>query len=311
MNESNENAVSSLGNQGSQEFDSLISGNDPVAGQQQGTTPPATGENVAQTSDAGGTIPKKALKPDEGQAAPVTPPAAQPSPQQTQADIIRATAEAVAQAHMRGRTEAQPAAQPTQAELSPEEFTRKYNVTRANEDLIATILSADPKKASAALDQYGQNLVKQAILMTMELQDANLSKLRSDVDPHIKSWQSYQQERAAQAAEQRFFTSAPDLSQERDLVMELKDAFIAKVQAGQVRFENEQQAFQAVANAARTILKRVNPQWGQGTPAAGQPAPTTGQPARRMSVASSTGRSGTNAATAKSDVDLVFGADAR
>lgn len=311
MPNDNDNPVSSLGNQGSNELDSMLSGDTQsgVAGNKQdvGST---SGENLGSTSDAAG-IPKKALPKDDGQQAAQSAATSQSTlpAGQTQADLIRATAEAVAQAHIRAtQQQQQQQAQPQKKELSPDEFNRKYNVTRANEELVATILSGDPKKAAIALDQYGQNLVKQAILMTMELNDENLTKFREEVNPHLQSWQSYRQQQEHVAAENRFYQFAPDLAQERELVTELKDAFITKVKSGQVRFNNEHEAFTAVANAARSILKKVNPSWGQG---GGQQAQTTGQPTgRRMSVASSTGRSGTPQATAKSDVDLVFGADA-
>lgn len=318
-----DNPVSTMGNQGSKDFDSAIS----ETTQQQGTTQESSSpiENVQATNASQGMIPRKQAPKDDGdvqavpqavpqgdattQTQPTAPAATTP---QTQADIIRATAEAVAQAHVRAQQAQQPTVQaPAEKELSPEEFNKKFSVTRANEELVTTILGPDPRKAALALDQYGQNLVKQAILMTMELQGAELGRFRQEVTPHLQSWQTYQREREARAAEERFFKSAPDLANEKELVMELKDAFIAKVQAGQVRFTNETEAFNAVANAARSILKRVNPAWGQAGAATSQ-APTQGQPqARRMSVASTTGRSGSGQAAAKSDADLVFGADAR
>jgi hypothetical protein len=313
----NDNPVGSMGSQGSQDFDSMITtpqgGSTPPPSQDGGGHP---GENLGAQNDAAGKLPQKSLTPDAGQAPDgqggQTAPSATPPAAQSQADIIRATAEAVAAAHVRGQQsqQHQPQGPAPKADLSPQEFQQKYNVTRANEELVSTILGQDPRKAAAALDQYGQNLVKQAILMTMELNEANLGKFREEVNPHLQSWQTYQRQQEAVAAEGRFFKAAPDLAGEKDLVMELKDAYLAKVQAGQIRFANEQEAFNAVANAARTILKRVNPAWGQGQ-SGGQQAPTTGQqPGRRMSVASTTGRSGTGQAAAKSDVDMVFGADA-
>jgi hypothetical protein len=295
MQNETDNPVPSLGDQGSQTFSDVI-------------IPPVgpTGENTQQTSDAGGRLPQKSA--DDGQQS-VTQPKQTTAAEQSQADIIRATAEAVAAAHVRGAQSAAQPAMPSQKDISPEDFAKKYNVTRANEELVATILGNDPKRAALALDQYGQNLVKQAILMTMELNSNELTRFRGEIDPHIQSWQSYRAQQEAVAAEQRFFSYAPDLANEKALVMELKDAFITKVRAGQVQFANENEAFSAVANAARTILKKVNPSW---TPTAGnQSGPTGGQQTgRRMSVASSTGRSGTPQATAKSDVESVFGPDA-
>lgn len=308
-----ENPVGTLGNQGSQDFEAMTSGNNQSQQQSSQNSGVPAGEQLSAQNDASGAKPTKAL-PQETSAGQTPSPSGnqQPTVQQSQADIIRATADAVAQAHIRAQQEltAQQRAAAPAPELSPEEFNKKFSVTRANEELVTTILGQDPKKAALALDQYGQNLVKQAILMTLELSEAKLGKFREEVTPHVTAWQKHLQEQQTIAAEQRFFQSAPDLQAEKDLVMELKDAFIAKVQAGQVSFKNEQEAFAAVANAARTILKRVNPQWGANG-AANNSAPAAGQSqGRRMSAASSAGRSGTSQAAAKSDVDLVFGSDA-
>ena len=305
-----QNPVTSMGSQGSQDFDSLTSGTSPQTNQKQTPMAPVSeglpGEQLSDVTGAGKPAKSLPQTTESGQQPGTTPPG------MSQADIIRATAEAVAKAHMAGQQSQQQ--QQVQAprgtqDLSPEEFNKKFSVIRANEELVTTILGQDSKKAAIALDTYGQNLVKQAILMAMELTESNLGKFREEVNPHITSWQQYRQQQETVAAEQRFFKSAPDLANERDLVMELKDAFIARVRAGQVRFTNEAEAYSAVANAARSILKRVNPQWGAASGT--QVASTTGQhQGRQMSAASSAGRSGTPMATAKSDVDLVFGADA-
>lgn len=94
--------------------------------------------------------------------------------------------------------------------------------------------------------------------------------------------------------------------------MEMKDAFLAKVQSGQVRFENEQQAFQAVANATQSILQRVG--GGRGQTQTGQGTQQQQQTStRQMAAASSAGRTATGQTTAtkKDVVEEVFGADAR
>jgi hypothetical protein len=289
MPEGNDNPNTALGSQGSQEFNEIITTPAPAAAP--AAAPVETTKPVETASTSQATQP------------PPTPSASGPS----QAEIIRATAEAVAQAHLRGRTEATPT---PAKELSPEEFNRKYNVTRAHEELVTAIIGQDPKKAVAALDAYGQGLVKQAILMAMELSDANLGRYRDEVNPKLTAWEQYRSQQEAVAAEGRFYQFAPDLANERELINEIKDSFIAKVRAGQVKFSSEPEAFKAVAETARTILKKVNPSWGQGGGAS--QAQTQGQQqGRHMSVASSTGRSGTGQATVKSDAELVFGADAR
>lgn len=283
-------------------------------GQQTSTAQPSQAGNQVQAGQ--GTGDGQQQQGTQGQAAPV----------QSQADIIKATADAIvnAQNDAARRQQANRSAEPARP-LTADEFNAKYKVARAQPELVSTILGGDPVKAAAALNAYGQDLVQQAVLMTLDLAKADVDKVRGEFQPHIQSWQQYQQQVQAQQAESRFFTAHADLATEKDLVLELKDAFIAKVQAGQIRFENEQQAFQTVANAARNILQRIR---GTGTNGnagtngggtgggTGQTTNGTGQtggtpPGRQMSAATSAGRTGTGQATVKTDGEHVFGTDWR
>tara|TARA_R110000868_G_scaffold323676_1_gene584596 strand:+ start:196 stop:1194 length:999 start_codon:yes stop_codon:yes gene_type:complete len=320
---------SALGNQGSQDFASMVSvggsqgpstaGKSPVPGGATGPSgvPTKTAAQIdAEQGVVDGTLttPETGAQPGQvtnplqagqGGDGTTTPPAAQ-----TNSDVIKATVDAMIAAQNAARQQQAPAQQQAEKTLSPQEFDAKYKVARANQELVTTILGQDPVKAASALNTYGQNLVQQAVLMALDLTDANVSKVRSEFAPHISSWQNHQQQIQAQQAEDRFFKGHPDLNAERDLVMELKDAYIAKVQSGQVRFNNEQEAFSTVANAARNILTKIRggaaaPGGGQGGQGNVPAAPSTGS--RQMSAAASAGRTGTGRAAVKTDGEQVFG----
>jgi len=306
--ETNNNPDSSIGNQGSQDFNSLVGGSD---GGQRGQSHTEQKAPVTPADYAPAAQVQEPAMQDNQQPATTTPAAPTAVPQQSQADIIKATAEAIVNAQRAAQPQQPQAAPRTNQDLSPEEFNRKFGVTRANEQLVQTILGSDPKAAAAALDTYGQNLVKQAVLMALEVADASVAKVKGEFEPHINSWQQYHQTVREKALEQEFFTAHPDLANERELVKEMTDAMMAKKAAGQLQINNKQEAFSAVATATRHILTKYG--WngkggGQQAPATGQATPTGG---RQMSAASSAGRSGSGTATAKTDVDAVFGEFAR
>ena len=306
MEPTNNNPTASVGDQGSQDFASMIGNPTPTP-----TTPTQTAVPSQNASTPASPAPTQEFVIDTTKGdAPVQTQTAPVVPQQSHADIIKATADAIVNAQQRAtQTQQQAQAPRTNADLSPQEFNNKFKVVQVTEKHVADLLNQDPKVAAASLNSLLQGTVQQAVLMALEIADANVAKVKSDFEPDINSWRSYENERRQKAAEDRFFKTHADLANERELVMELKDAFIARVRAGQVSFKDETEAFSAVAAAARNILTRV-----RGGAQGGQSAnPATGQQAngRQMSAASSAGRSGTGAATAKSDVDLIFGAEAR
>ena len=88
------------------------------------------------------------------------------------------------------------------------------------------------------------------------------------------------------------------------------DSIKAKKDAGAVSFSSDEQVFEAVAAASRKLLARMNT---QASSASGKHTQTqnNGQPSRQMAQVSTSGRSGTGQTATRSDVDEVFGADAR
>lgn len=235
--------------------------------------------------------------------------AGQQQQQPLTADIIKGVVEAT----IRGSQPAQ--RQEPAKELSTEDFNKKFGIVNVTEAHIAQLLDQDPKKAAFALNQLLQANTAAAVRMAMELNNAELSKVRGEFDPHIKSWQAYQQEQRNTQAENQFFANNADLKDERDLVMTVKDAMIAKVQSGQIKFNTQEEAFQAVATACKQILTRMKGT-GAGTAvgttgATQQVLSTGGQGTRQMSAASAAGRSGSGNAVTKNAAEEIFGADAR
>lgn len=304
-----------LADQGASDFAQVATFEGGGGNAAQTSTPQGAGTQAPAQQTPAATIPP---------AAPVTPGAVTPTAAPTPAAvpdysaIIKSTVDATANAM---RQQAAPVQQPRPQEVTPQDFDRKYGIVRPTEQMLTQILGQDPKTAVQTLDTLFQANLTASLRMSNDLVEAKLAELNGRYEPHLKSWQQHQQQQQNQAAEDAFFKANPDLVAERDIVMEMKDAFLAKVQAGQVRFNTTEEAFSAVANATRQILTKVRgTSGGQTQPGqqqhasngtgGGAPAP---QPAgRQMSTASSAGRTGTGQATAKkSVVDEVFGMDAR
>jgi hypothetical protein len=283
-----------IAHQGESDFTELTSGS---------STAPAkiapTQESTTQIQPQTGTTPTGA----EQQTQTPTPPAA---PSTT---IDPKMLESIVSAAVRGsQPQTQAVAQP-EKQLTDEEFNKKFGVVSVTPEHIAQLLDQDPKKAAVALNNLLQGVARQAVLMNQELTAAEVSRMRGEIDPHIKSWQTYQREVREQQVEAKFFKTYPDLANERDLVMTIKDSLIAKVQAGQLTFASEDEALKAVATATAATLARLNKT--AATAGTTQNTQTTGQnTGRQMSAASTAGRSGTGQATAKSDVEQIFGNDA-
>lgn len=308
-----------LADQGASDFSNITNAAGGGAGTPATPTPqgPATNTPAQQTgAPAGDQTQQGGVTPQQPAAAPVTLTPVPGTPDYNA--IIKSTVDATAQAFRQQAPTPVPAAP---VEITPQDFDRKYGIVRPTEQMLTAILGQDPKQGVVALDSLFQANLTASLRMANDLVEAKLAELNGRYEPHLKSWQQQQQQQQNAAAENAFFQKNPDLVAERDLVMEMKDAFLAKVAAGQVRFNTTDEAFSAVANATRNLLTKVRGNSGAGQTQTGQqqagngggggsqtPAPS----GRQMSAASSAGRTGTGQATAsKSVVDEVFGMDAR
>lgn len=344
----NDNATdSALGSQGNQDFSALVSGQpNPTPTPSSTPTPsptPASSSNgggnrgvvpgvpditppapTSRPAGPGGDAPAPGAVPSADNTAPGAPgvpgPGAQPvapGTQPNQNDVVGAAVEAAIRATR--EQQSAPAGQPQPKQLTDQEFNAKYRVVSVTPQHMTAILDQDPVKAAASMNQLIQGAVTQALLMSADIAAAEAAKVRDEFSPHINSWQSHQKSIREKEAETQFYTAYPQLNEERALVNEIKDAYIARVRSGQVKFTTPQEAFAAVANTATNMLIKFGKLSPTGQPLAGvagsngSSTPSPGQPpARQMSAASSAGRTGTGQpAAAQTTVDAVFGADAR
>lgn len=300
-------APSPLETQGGDDFSSLIGGQESSVKTTQ--TKETTQQDPSQT-------PKTISKPVEAEKTGTgqqqqTP---QTGQQTQQAGIDPKVIEDIVAASTRGvqKATAEKAEQRAEdkKEMSPAEFNAKYGITPVTPAHIAAILDQDPAKAAAALNDLMVAAVRSAVLMSKDVFESQLAKQRAEVEPHLKSWQSFQARQREEAAQTAFYAKYPDLKDERELVQEMIDSIKAKKDAGVVSFSSDEQVFEAVAAASRKLLARMNTQ-AQGASGKSTAQQNNGQPQRQMAQVSTSGRSGTGQTAAKSDVDEVFGADAR
>ena len=308
-----------LSNQGANEFTEMI-------GKQPGDTSQAQG---AQGSGQGGGTPQKTAaqadktgqqqqgQGDQGQqqggdGTGVTKTAAT-------ATLTKEELASIVDSAVRGGTQAAAAAASSSPqvrqdakELTPAEFNAKYGIVTITPEHMQALLDTDPKKAAVVLNNLLQAQLRAGVLMSKDLFEAELQKMRGEFEPHLRSWQTQQAKIADQEAEESFFKSFPDLKDERELVMEMKDAVLARINSGQHNFgkpgtpEFGQKAFQAVAEASRKLVARMNKQTSGATK---QQSSSQGQGSRQMTAASAAGRSGTGQTAGTSDEAKIFGED--
>ena len=260
------------------------------------TTQPVKKEGVQETAPAQET---QVAKPAEAtSAAPTTPkPGIDP-------EMVRSIVEATAAGLEKKNA---PQGRQPDRELTAQEFIAKYGIPQVDAKVMQAILDADPAKGAAAMQNLLLQAVRAGALISKDVYSADIQKFRSEVDPHISEFKSFQQQRAEEAAVKAFYSEYKDLVGEEALVEEMTAALNARVISGQMKpFATQAEANKAVADAARKLVARMNkPGAGQG---AAQPATP---PTRQMSAALSAGRSGTGQPATKSVAEEVFGADAR
>lgn len=264
-------------------------------------------EQAEMTQTATETAQPATTAPATQTQAAVTPPAAQPAT--TNAETIRSIVEATV-AGM-GKVNTQQTQATPERELTTAEFNAKYGIPTVDAAFMQRILDADPAKGAQALQSLIIQAVRSGALISKDLFSSDLQKFRGEVEPSMKYYQTEQIRKREEALRTEFYTLNPDLKGEEALVDELTAAMVARVNAGQLKISSKEEGFRMVADGAKKIVARMNKpitggtQQGQGTAQAAAPA------TRQMSAASSAGRSGTGQPTKKSDVEEIFGADAR
>lgn len=305
-------APAPLENQGNDDFSSML------AGEVQKTDSSGNLDQAANDpSKPPAPLSKPAGKEPVQSQTGTTPAKADAAPAVTQpSSIDPKLIEEIVSASVRGANAANQSKQEVKqqtkdaAEMTPDQFNQKYGIVQVTPEHIAQLLDADPKKAATALNNLLINNTRSAVLMAKDIIEAQLKQARAEYEPHVSSWQSYQAKAAEEARQNKFYTKYPELANEKELVQEMIDSLTAKKQAGQVAFQSEDQVFQAVADASKKLLARMNK---QAAPAQGNTAPNTGPQtsSRQMASAAAPGRSGTGQAAKVSDEEAVFGSDFR
>lgn len=227
-------------------------------------------------------------------------PAAAPS--LSDADLTRIAA--VAAGAVR---QSQPQQAPAQeSPMTDEQFAARYRTPKVDAAVMQAILDTDPVKGAAALSALLKQTYTSALLMSNDLHQAEIAKVRGEFEPHISTFRAYQQQQQKVALENEFYSLHQDLANERELVNETIDAFQAKASRGEVRFTDKSQAFKAVADSVRKILSRMGAtpaNGGQQTP--NHEASSSSGP-RKMAAATSQGRSATGQFVAGTSMEKMM-----
>lgn len=313
-------APAPLGDRGSSEFSDLIGGSSPSSSSSQETQP--TTQSSPTTSSAVPSKPADVAQPQSqlaAQQASAQQPAqsASQTPTVTNDEVMSRIVDQMATKIVNPLVQQQQAIAQQQTQQhapaeTPEQFNQRYGIQTYTAEHVTALLGQDPAKAAQVLNSLQQNTISAALRMANDIVEARLDAERKEYAPHISAWKEYQAQRANERAEADFYKSYPQLANEKDLVNEMKDAVIAKIQAGQLKFPDQTSAFKAVAAACERILARGRP--AGSTPSGGatsQPQQTPQSQGRQMAAVSTAGTSGTGKAATPSDVEAVFGPDAR
>lgn len=287
------NPVPQLENRGEKEFSAVLTS--------QG------GDQKTETKETTTTPTPEATKPSVEQKAttPATTPVGTIDPTVLEGIVSAAVAGA-----RKGDQQQVVQTPPAQKEISVEDFNKKYGIPTVNAETMQRIMDADPAKGAAAMQNLLLQAVRSGALIAKDALGADIGKLRDEFSPHIEKWKSYDGERQEKAMYDKFFTTYPDLKDERELVDALGTEFASRVKSGAIKISSPDEGMKLVAEAVRKTVTRLR---GAGAPASGTRASSApaAAPQREMSAASSAGRSGTGQLQQKSPVEEIFGGDAR
>lgn len=175
---------------------------------------------------------------------------------QDTAAIIKAVVESTAAAMTRaqGQTKQMETAQKT---MSDEDFAKRYGLTKFDAKSVERLFDKDPAKAAEVLNELHKNAYTAAVRMANDLVAAQQSTLEARYAPRMAAVEKYMAVQTEREATDRFYGAFPALKPESDLVKEVLDATQAKIARGELRFTDEKQAFQYVADATNKVVSRM------------------------------------------------------
>lgn len=195
-------------------------------------------------------------------------------------------------------------------QMTDAEWNERYKIQTIDAKVITALMDTDPAKAAAVLNSIMTGNMRSAVLMAKDMFESQLKTYRDEVAPDISAWRTHQAEIREQKAQDAFYKKYPDLANERELVKEMTDALHGKIKTGQISFKTEAEAFEAVAQASRKLLARMNKSGGNGAAGTGTQSQQQQQSSsRQMTAASSAGHQGTGRTATPSDEEKIFGKD--
>lgn len=234
-------------------------------------TPPPI-PSTEQAQPAGGPADNNKGPSAVGTSQTTTPPDQRPAP-------IALDQETLAQIMGQAMTQAQQAAaqQQQQPVYTEEDYRKMFNVYRVGADHLKAMGFPDPTDEQiTAFNEVLQGLSRQSVTVAAYQLAMEQQRLQQQYAPV----QQFVQAQQLEAQKQRFFEKHPDLKGLDLLLLKVKDSFVKEGR----RYKNEEEAFQAVANEARQIVKQTRDAAGvAGT----QPNPT-----KQMTTLSGGGQGG-------------------
>lgn len=268
-----------------------LQGGDQGGGQQQ---------QSSQQTSKGAQQGQQATQGQQGVVSPAgTAPAAQAASAQDTAALIRAAVDSTAQAMLKQQGQTQGMAQAQRA-MTDEEFAQRYGITKYDAKYIEKLFDKDPAKAADVLNEMNRNAYTAAVRMANDLIAAQQAQAEARYGPRFQAVEKFMAEQTERQATDRFYKAYPDLGPEADLVKEVLDATQAKISRGELRFTDEKQAFQYVADATNKVVSRMQKSGGSGN---GQQTHTGG---RQMTQATQAARPGGQAAKPRGGIDGVM-----
>jgi len=167
------------------------------------------------------------------------------------------TAEAIAAAVRAGMP---PPPAPVQQPPTAEEiaqFEKQFNVVRVTPDTYKAILGVAPQSEAQvkALENLLHSAARQGISMSTYTMQQKMDERFKALESRYAPMQDYVTQQQVKALETSFLSAHPDLKDHQALVKEVAVA----TRANNIPFKSQQEAFQFVADRARSLLGKAAP----------------------------------------------------
>lgn len=266
------------------------------------TTPPPAQQQSQPTTPT---------TPAQQQGAPVTPTAPTTPAATDSAAMIRAAVDATAQAMLKQTAAQQRSVATPPKEMTDAEFNAHYGIPTVDGPALERLFDKDAAKGAQVLQEILAANRTASLKMAQDLIQLQVSQHVERFQPRVAAMEKFISEQTERQSSDRFYTAYPDLKPEADMVQEILNAVNARVSSGQLKFTDEKQAFQFVADATNNRIAAMRSKYGGGatqnggTPSAGgQQTPPA--PSRQMANLTSSARPGGAPSKPSSELDKVM-----